>query len=732
MHSEEKLEVARLLNEAYSCRVNNLPRSFELAYEALRRSKHLDDAQLIADSLSRLSLFLMITGQYDQALEAGNEALGLYRVIGDDQGLAEAKYSIAGVYYKTDNFHLGLIYLIDCLEVFQRTGDLHNQARVHKSLGTIYEYFGDEKSAIKSYELCIEIARKVGDTNLESNAYNPLSGIYLDQGNLAEADELIERAIAMKQTTEDVRGMAFALYGKAKVLMHQGNFGRAEALFLESLRIHDEMGERLGAGMVYHKLGVLYHKVNDIPKSEYWLQKAIAFGAQYNLAFIRYKSYHLLYLIRKAQGDHAGALEHLESYLKVKEAVINTQTRKIIESYEVVSRMEALHKEAQLQKEKAEILEKKNKAEHASRVKQEFLSTMSHEIRTPLNAVITIAGLMENRLDPEEQRLLDSLRFSANNLLMIINDILDFSKLESGKVQLEFLATDIRKLLESVRNTYQAWAQEKGLTLRIAVAPEVSKYYLLDSTKMTQILGNLLSNAIKFTEAGSVEMSIERIQQHGDRDLLLFKVMDTGIGIPNDFLSEIFDSFSQPKSYTTKRKGGSGLGLSIVRKLIELHGSNIYVSSEEGKGSTFFFTLGLKQSEAPASDTVVQVGESLAGQKVLLAEDNAINAMVARKLMSNWGIEVDHASDGREALNKSLTKKYDYILMDIHMPEIDGFEVSSRIRGSRNVNKRTPIFALTADVTANQREDYLFVFDCFLLKPIEKEKLYEAFLSHRQ
>ena len=236
-------QVNALLQEAYTCRVNDLNKSIELTEQALRLSVELDETILIARSKSRLSLFHMIRGSYEQSMRLGNQAIGLFQVIGDDQGIADTKYNIAGIYYKTDNFHLGLIYLIDCLEIYRRLDDLHNQARVQKSLGTIYEYFGDERSAILAYEHAISAAQKVGDLNLESNAYNPLSGIYLNQNNLERASELIERSIQMKQATGDTRGLAFALYGRAKVFVKRKKYDLAEATFNQAIAIHEQMGK---------------------------------------------------------------------------------------------------------------------------------------------------------------------------------------------------------------------------------------------------------------------------------------------------------------------------------------------------------------------------------------------------------------------------------------------------------------------------------------------------------
>ncbi|WP_421893426.1 DUF2225 domain-containing protein [Marinoscillum sp.] len=722
-------KVTRLLAEAYDVRVSDLSRSVLLTQEALEISQRLDEAILIARSLSRLSLFHMILGEYKKTMKLGKKALGYFQILGDEKGIADVKYNIAGVYYRTDNYHLALIYLIDCFEIYQKLDDFHNQSRVQKSLGTIYEYFGDQKSAILSYEKAIKAAQMAGDLNLESNAYNPLSGIYLNRGEIDKADEMIERSIRMKNETGDIRGLAFGLYGRAKVFVKRKAFQQAEETFMEAVRIHVEMGERLGRGMCYYKLGQLYREIGDLEKSDKMLDEALDFAQEYNMVIIKINCNYLKYELCRQKGDAVEALKYLEIYLKEKEAVINTQTQKVIESYEAVSKMERLQKEAQMNREKAEILKKKNRAEEASRVKQEFLSTMSHEIRTPLNAVITITSLLEERSDKEENELLRSLKFSANNLLRIINDILDFSKLDAGRVVLETQPVEISQLMGNIRNAYLGMAREKGIDLKLTMDSALAEVYLADETKISQILGNLISNAIKYTDEGHVNVEVKLLDQGESRDQLEFRVEDTGGGIPENFLEEIFESFSQPRSYTTKKQGGSGLGLAIVKKLIGLHGSNIHVKTQENKGSVFYFQVSFvkgKMNGAPAS----QESDGLRGRTVLIAEDNMINAMVALKLLGNWGVKATHARDGSEAIQMSSLHKYDYILMDIHMPEVDGFDAARTIRESENPNTGTPIFALTADITAHQREIFEPYFDGFLLKPIEREKLYRALSTH--
>lgn len=697
-----------------------------IAKRALGLSIKLDDAGLIARSKSKLSLRYLVTGEIDKAIHLGREAIGLFQILGNDQEVADSKYNVAGIYYKTDNFHLGLIYLLDCLDIYKRIGDHHNVARVQKSLGGIYEYFGDERSAISAYERSIEAARVVGDHNLESDAYNPLSGIFLNRNEIEKAEELIDKSLQMKHESGDSKGLAFTLYGKAKIYVKKGQYHQAREAYKEAIRLHREIGELQGLGMCYHKLGVMYFETGDYPEAIEALKGALNFAKHYDLVRIKSKCNQLLYQIYKNQDEYQTALTYIEAYLKEKETLIGVQTQKVIESYEAITTMDRLQKEAEMKREKAEILEKKDKAEQASKVKQDFLSTMSHEIRTPLNAVTTITTLLQETATKEQVSLLESLTFSSNNLLRIINDILDFNKLDARKLRLEVSSVNFRELMENIRRTYGGMAGEKGISLVMDIDDDIGEYYEMDETRTAQILGNLITNAIKFTDKGSVTVSIQMIESGSRRDQLEFGVIDTGIGIDDDFIDEVFDSFSQPKSHKTKKHGGSGLGLAIVKKLIELHGSNIYVDSKEGQGSHFHFRLGLVKSEAP--ELRADVKQRLMDMTVLLAEDNMINAMVSMKLLSKWGLKSVHAADGNEVVRMARKQTFDCILMDIHMPGLDGFEAAQYIRNTQNPNADTPIFALTADVMAGQ-ENFSKFFNGFLLKPIEQDKLYEALSS---
>ncbi len=365
----------------------------------------------------------------------------------------------------------------------------------------------------------------------------------------------------------------------------------------------------------------------------------------------------------------------------------------------------------------------------AHQVKQEFLATMSHELRTPLNAVVTISSLLnENPEHKDKLAFFKLLKHSSRNLLSIVNDILDFSKLEANKMKLDLNSFHIRNSMEKIVETYSSMAQEKGLKLLLEVKDDVAKCYHLDEVKLGQIMGNLISNAIKYTTKGEVRVLVEKFKSDGLFDEVCFEVQDTGTGISKENLRNIFDSFTQIKSVLTRNTGGTGLGLAIVQRLLHLHGSDIAVESEFGKGSKFYFSLRLKiaQDVVRSQQPSFQLSEN---KRVLLVEDNAVNAMVAQKLLQNWGLTIETAVNGQLAVELCEQVAYDVILMDLHMPVMDGFTATKTIRESDGYNKFTPIFALTADVMGEQNQEYTGYFDGFITKPIQQEKLQSALMN---
>ena len=377
----------------------------------------------------------------------------------------------------------------------------------------------------------------------------------------------------------------------------------------------------------------------------------------------------------------------------------------------------------------------KRKAEESSKVKSEFLANMSHEIRTPMNGVLgTLELLRHTELDATQAQYVETAYRSGNYLLALLNDVLDLSKVEAGRLQLESKDFDLDQVLADLVNLFEAKAKEKGISLRCTWDSEISHWVSGDRTRLWQVLVNLVGNALKFTTDGEVSIHISRLKEDArPGQYLRFEVSDTGVGIPQQALARIFESFEQADTSVTRRYGGTGLGLTLCKGLVELMHGQIGVKSTPGLGSSFWFTVLLnpaKGEQTPAVSGSDPAPAALGGHRFLLVEDNEVNQMVAKGMLKLMGVEVEAAANGVEALVLMQRHSFDLVLMDIHMPEMNGYETTARIREREQGQARVPIIALTADVMP---EDIQRCFDAgmddYLTKPFELSAL-QAKVSH--
>ncbi|GGF37048.1 ATP-binding protein [Echinicola rosea] len=377
-------------------------------------------------------------------------------------------------------------------------------------------------------------------------------------------------------------------------------------------------------------------------------------------------------------------------------------------------------------------------AETSSKVKSEFISTIIHEIRTPLNAISgSVFSLFEEGYDAGQKQLLNNISFATDSLIIMVNDLLDFQKTEAGKIRIDYQPFNLRELLCQVIGGLMYQAHESKNTLNLIASDHLDIGVVGDKLRLAQILNNLISNGLKFTDQGRVDVTVTLAEDSEEEVRVYFEVKDTGIGIARENLRKVFNEFEQINQSFDVRYGGTGLGMPITKKLLELMGSEIQVESEEGKGSTFFFELTFGKVVSATGISLVRTEPTKnafrlpSGLKVLLAEDNDVNAIVIMKIIKRWGVVCDRVCDGKEAVDFAGKKKYDVILMDIQMPVMNGCEAAKHIKGECAV----PIIALTASSKREYCDTHdLAYIDRFVSKPINavdlQRNIHELVLTH--
>jgi signal transduction histidine kinase/CheY-like chemotaxis protein len=681
---------------------------------------------------------------------------------------------LSSFYYKTNDYKAALDFAQKAFDYSKEIRNPKKMAQSYAAMGAIYFDLNKYEEAAKQYTKCLEIIDAYPATNDQAYSYFQLALCQIELKQYMNAELNLENAKNIYRFLRIPDAITLIQLQKGIVHEAKGDFEEARLIFRQLIENSDSQDVLKIKAEAYYHLGTIESHNFRYNLALNYLKKAQELNGKNNLGL---KAKILLELSKAYEKtiDMQKAYTYLRLHMQLDDSLSKLSFQKLgaadftefkeNERLKIIEKLDKENKEQQkasrvaniiiilsigfililsllslslyknnnIRKKSNQLLEDKNqelelsktKAEQALKARADFLSTVSHELRTPLNAINGITHLLLEE-EPKKSQLdyLHSLRFSGNYLLTFINEILEINRIESEGIEVEQLSFNLKELTENIQNSLKELAITNNNRFSILLDPTMPSQVVSDPTKLSQILLNLINNALKFTKNGEVQVTTKVLDTHDDRINIEFKVADTGIGIPEDKLESVFDSFSQGSIEINRKYGGTGLGLSIVKRLIEILGGTITLASQVGNGSTFTVVLPFRISKADDLERpqFVYNDQILKGKKVLLIEDNKINQMITKKMVENKEMICEVIDNGEDAIQAVKNNRYDVVLMDVHLPGINGTIATQTIR---TFDPKTKIIALTA-ISLNENREMLLSFGMndVITKPFNPEEFY--------
>jgi signal transduction histidine kinase/DNA-binding response OmpR family regulator/Flp pilus assembly protein TadD len=739
------------------------------AGQALRLAEKIEFKKGLADSHNILGFCLSNAGKYDSAEFHYENSLKLFREMGDPCLITVPVGNRGWNYYNQHAYAKALECFLEAEKLDETCNERGWKSTTYYNLGVAYNATEQFEKAITYFFKAIALDSVNRDTVKMTTATQGLANALRDLNRVEEAETYYNKALQLHAKLNDPYSEAYVHENLAEMYFDNKDFDKAITSCAKALNIFRSLQRE--PDIIYESalLGKIYVASGHWNEAEALLLPVLPLTFTNDAPYERKDIYNELASVYKAKGNATLALNYLEKFVALKDSLNELEERRNMDDITARYETEKKDKELELEKEKSErekqraenqtvqkyfflggailfallalvlinrfiakrktareleeknlqIEKEKQRAEQSEKMKQQFLANMSHEIRTPMNAIIGLSRLLlDENHSQKSTEYIEAINHSGQNLKVVLNDILDLSKLEAGKMEVAHVSFHLITELENLKFIFEPQAISKGLNFRLSIAPTIPKLAIGDPARLAQVLNNLVSNAIKFTEKGNVEVIVELVES----DAIRFVVSDTGMGIPASKLNAIFDSFTQVLDGDTRRFGGTGLGLTIARDLVQLMGGKLHVESKEGLSTTFSFVLELPQTETEVERLAVDASGLFINDKkihFLIAEDNEYNFIVTRDTLLKYYpmSNIQRAHTGKEVLEILDEDDYDLILMDIQMPEMDGYEATAVVR---KANNQIPIIGLTASVIQSDLEKCLKSgMNGYVLKPFD-------------